>query len=236
MRLAVVVLLFCLSAVTAAPAHAQVAGTTAPAQQPDAPAKPAAPKPPLGLRAFFLVESTGMSAADAFKAVTGSSRVTGFGVGAELHNLWKKLFLRGAVSRASASGSRAFVVGEEVIPVNIDLDVALTTTEVLAAWRTSPRTRPTLAIYAGGGMRLVSYSETSAFAEPGDDVSETGVGYAIVVGFDTALGKSRKVTAGAEVQYRIGPDLLGDAGLSGSFGERSLGGVTIRGVVGIRLR
>jgi hypothetical protein len=42
------------------------------------------------------------------------------------------------------------------------------------------------------------------------------------------------IVAGAEVQYRSVPDALGDGGVSEVYDEDDLGGVTVRGLLGVR--
>jgi hypothetical protein len=235
MRIATIVFLVLAATTLAAPAsaQAQVAELSLRERQP----APTAPKPPMTIVAIGIVGSSSMTAADSFEAALGSSRLMDFGGGIEVRNLVGRMFLRGAVARAGGSGTRTHVVGQMAIPNGIAFDVSLIATDVMIGWRSVPRTQPTLAYYVGGGLRLASYAETSQFAEGDDDVRETGVGYGLLFGFDKALGRSRRITVGAEGQYSLGPTMPGATGsLFDAFGEDNLGGLAIRGVVGIRLK
>jgi opacity protein-like surface antigen len=92
---------------------------------------------------------------------------------------------------------------------------------------------PKVALYAGGGLLLVGYSQKSAF-EPSADVNERATGYSAQGGLEYAL--SKWFTAAVEGQYRGVPGLAGIAGVSGGFDETDLGGFAIRGMVGIRFK
>ena len=74
------------------------------------PAKPPAPKPKVGSRGFFVLDTEMMTASKSFDAVTGSSTLIGYGGGGEVVNLWQNLFVRGSIAVAPTSGERAFVV------------------------------------------------------------------------------------------------------------------------------
>jgi hypothetical protein len=189
--------------------------------------------PPIGVRIFGVVEPELMRASQSFDAVTGSSMLVGFGAGADILNVWRQLFVRAAFSTASASGERAYVVGSDVIPNGLTIDVGMRTFEVGAGWRAPMKKHPNYAIYFGGGALFVSYTEDSQLAAAGDNVAESFRGYAVEAGFDTTFAK--RFSAAFEGQFRIVPNALGEAGASKSYGETDLGGLAIRVMIGVKL-
>jgi hypothetical protein len=217
--------------VAGGPAAAQVrpdAGT-ADARQ----VKPLAPPARIGFRAFGHYEMVSFTAKETFDAVFGTSTMQGPGGGGEVLGIWKGLFVRGALSQMTDTGSRAFVFGNDVIPVNVPLTVKIRTVELGGGWRVQPRRIPRLAIYGGGGVLRLTYDETSQFAEFGDDASESFNGYSVFGGAELTIWKW--LIAGAEAQYRAVPDALGgEDSISELYNETDLGGATIRVLFGIR--
>jgi hypothetical protein len=80
--------------------------------------------------------------------------------------------------------------------------------------------------FAGGGFGFQQYEETSAFAESGDDVSETHGSYHVLGGVELPFTRHLGVTADA--LYRWVPDAIGEAGVSAVYDETDLGGAQIR--------
>ena len=207
-------------------------------QKPPAPAKPQAkpvvprqnPKP--GVGGFGLFDTEWMTARDTFDAVFETSRLRGAGFGAEAFNLFRGLFARVTYSKTSESGSRVAIVNDEALPLNISLELKLNTTEVAGGWRVPLDRRGHYNVYGGGGVLFLSYRETSEFAAAGDDSRESFTGYSMFGGVDATIWKL--IYAGAEVQYRLVPDALGEGGVSREFGETDLGGVVVRVMFGVR--
>ena len=196
-------------------------------------ARPVAPPARLGFRAFGHFEMVTMTASETFDAVLGSSGMRGPGGGAEVLNVWKGLFARVAVSQMSDDGTRAFVFGNDVIPMNIPMTVKIRTVELGVGWRVVPRRMPGVAVYGGGGALLLAYDQTSRFADQGENPNESFSGYAVFGGAEFRLWKW--LFAGAEAQYRAVPDALGGAGtIPELFNETDLGGVAVRVLVGVR--
>ena len=255
------------AAVTARPALAQTAeekpvaslppatGSAAVAeidQQP--PPKPPPPKPQPkptiprrtpkpGVGAFVLFDNEWMTAKDTFDAVFEKSTLAGPGLGGEAFNLFRGLFARVTYSKTTENGTRVSIVNGETLPLNIPLELKLSTTEVAGGWRVpfgQPRRTgvpavlraPRLHAYGGGGFLFVSYRESSSFAETGDDSRESFTGYTVFGWVDVTIWKL--IYAGAEAQFRIVPDALGEAGASKEFGETDLGGVVVRVLFGVR--
>src|SRR5438128_1833061 len=86
------------------------------------------------------------------------------------------------------------------------------------------------AAFAGDAALLLSYKETSKFADAGENVSDTFTGYDAFGGVD--FGISKWLVAGGEAQYRSVPNALGDGGLSQQLNESNLGGFTFRFTIG----
>jgi hypothetical protein len=184
------------------------------------------------LRAYFLFDSTTLTASETFDAVVGKSRLAMPGGGAEVLRLWKGLFARVAFSSVKETGSRVVVFDDEVIDLGIPLTVELAPLEIGGGWRFPALAAGRLVPYAGGGFLRMGYRETSQFAI-GDDNTDTSFNGGLVFGGIEASIVSW-VIAGAEAQYRSVPGALGDGGVSQAFGDTDLGGVTVRVLVGIR--
>lgn len=236
MRLTASVVILAVAMAAATPAWAQqtgqTTGTSSSTQK--RPPRPPAPKLPLGLRAFLIGEGTLMSASDSFKAVTGSAVLFGVGGGAEVLNIWKRLFARVGVTTTATDGVRAFVIDGEVIPTGVTIDIGMRIIEIGAGWRMHFAKRPKLVFYYGGSVLFVKYTEDSQFGSGQDNVDESFRGYSAQAGLELVLWKW--LTAAVEGQYRIVPDALGAGGLSKDFNETDLGGAAIRGMIGVRFK
>lgn len=245
MRIGAVTCTLLLVTVLGAP---RVAAQTPPAQPPP-PAKPQ-PKPAIpqtrpkpGVGGFVLFDMQSMAAKDTFDAIFEKSTFQSVGFGAEAFNLFRGLFARVTYSKITENGSRVAVVNGEAVPLNIDLEMQLGTTEVSGGWRFplgKPRrtgvparlTYPRFNAYGGGGVLFVSFRETSEFALAGEDSNESFNGYTVFGGIDATVWKL--IYAGFEAQYRSVPDALGEGGASKEYSETDLGGFVVRVLFGIR--
>jgi len=170
-----------------------------------------------------------MTAKDTFDAVTGASTMSGAGAGAEVHRLWRGVFVRGSVSSLKADGERVFVFDGTVFPLNIPLEITMTPIELGAGWRFAP-IGARLVPYAGVGALWIKYAETSQGDVGSEGVNETYSGAVVFGGVDVSVW--RFVSAGAEVAWRTAK--VKDAGGSlAAFGEDNLGGVSVRVMVSI---
>jgi opacity protein-like surface antigen len=226
-------------AIAAPPVLAQTADEPSSQQQkPAPPPKPQTkpviprPKPKPGFAAYGLFDYEQMAASDTFNAIFDTSSLTGFGFGAEGVNLYGGLFARVTFSRSSETGSRVAIIDNQPVSLNIPLELTLTTTEAAGGWRFAMDRLRKYNAYGGAGVLFVSFKETSQFAESGDDDKETFTGYDFFGGIDATLAKY--LFAGAEVQYRIVPNALGEGGASQDFGETDLGGFVFRLLFGFR--
>jgi len=202
--------------------------TTASAQQnPPAAARPA-PRQQTAIRGFGDLGLTRFAAADTFNATLGSSTGLFFGGGVEVVTP-QRLFFNVHLSHFQKSGERVFVDDDEVFPLGIDMNVGITPIEVTAGYRLQPRGRTRSVIpYVGGGIGWHRYSETSDFAESGEDVHETFTGYHALGGVEFRRGRSFAIAG--EAQWTVVPDALGTGVSSASelFGESNLGGLGVR--------
>ena len=219
-----VIAVICLSALVPTMATAQ--------PRRPAPARPAA-RQPLTIRGFGDLGIIRFAAGDTFDATLGSPSGVFFGGGVEVV-LPQQWFISLRLSHFGKSGQRVFVQDNEVFPLGIDMKVGITPIEVSAGYRFRPRGRNRKVIpYLGGGIGWHRYSETSDFADVGEDVSETFTGYHLLGGAEYRLGRTFAIAG--ESQWTTVPDALSGVSSAGdAFGESNLGGIgfRIRFVVG----
>jgi hypothetical protein len=134
--------------------------------------KPKTPKLPVGFRFFGAVESMSMAASSTFEAQGGSSMVLGFGAGAEVLNIWQKLFLRVGYSTGSVEGTRGFVINGDFVSNGIPLKLGVQNFELGAGWRSYLKKHPSIAWYIAGGLNIGTNSQESPDPEPGDNDSK----------------------------------------------------------------
>ena len=222
-----------------ASALAQDEGRSAPgqssSQKPPQVAKPSTGKLPIGLRAMAAAQLTAMDSSATFNTLVGSSNLPGLGGAADVLNLVSKVFVRFGVSQDSKDGSRAIVLDDGTVhSTGVPLTLSVRTVELAAGWRQYPRKHPKFAWYLGAGIAFSELTSESPFAQPGDNDSDSGSGALVFAGFDRTIWKA--LIGGLEVQYRSIEDVIGAGGISEAHGESSLGGATIRGMIGVRLR
>ena len=220
-------------------ALAQDSGQSAPgqssSQKPPQTAKPSTGKLPIGLRAMAAAQLTAMDSSATFNTLVGSSNLPGFGGAADVLNLVSKVFVRFGVSQDAKDGSRAIVLDDGTVhSTGVPLTLSVRTLELAAGWRQYPRKHPKFAWYLGAGIAFSEITSESPFAQPGENDSDSGSGALVFAGFDRTIWKA--LIGGLEVQYRSIEDVIGGGGISEAHGESSLGGATIRGMIGIRLR
>ena len=172
-----------------------------------------------------------MAAKESFEAVAGSSMMPGFGAGLEVHNVWRKVFVRATISRLSKTGERVLVSEGEVFRFGVPLDITMTPIEASVGWRFKPMGSRGIVPYVGGGALFLKYREESDDDDEGDRVDESYKGFAIFGGLEVPVWQ--KVTAGAEVGWRSAA-VEGPGGAMRAFGEDNLGGVTFRVMAAFR--
>lgn len=183
----------------------------------------------IGGRVFGWGDWQQMTAKESFDAVTGSSSLSGAGGGAEVHRLWRGVFVRASVSQMKADGERVFVHDGTVFPLGIPMDITMTPIELGGGWRFTPlggRMVP----YVGAGALWVKYAESSEGDTASEGVNETYPGAVVFGGIDVSVW--RFVSAGAEVAWRTAT-VKDPGGALAAFGEKNLGGVSVRVMVSI---
>lgn len=183
----------------------------------------------IGGRVFGWGDWQQMTAKESFDAVTGSSSLSGAGGGVEVHRVWRGVFVRAAASQMKANGERVFVHDGTVFPLGIPMDITIMPIEVGAGWRFKP-VGGRLTPYVGGGALWVKYEETSEGDTASERVSETYPGAVVFGGIDVAVW--RFVSAGAEVAWRTAT-VKDPGGALAAFGEKNLGGVSVRVLVSV---
>src|SRR5262249_20533640 len=118
------------------------------------------------VRGFGLISREQFAAKTTFEAVFGDSFQRIFGGGALLAQ--RGVFLEITISHFEETGQRAVLVNGQSFGLNIPLTASLTPVEFAAGYRF--RRRTSIIPYAGGGLGSYHYTESSSFADPGEDV------------------------------------------------------------------
>jgi hypothetical protein len=190
------------------------------------------PAVPFEFRAYAAFDEVFMTESQSFEAVVGTSSLTAGGVGVDVTDLFRGVFVRAGFSRMGGHGSRVFIDDDEIVPLNVDVAVRIRTLELGAGWRQSAVKLPRYVFYGGASLLRVRYTEVSDFATDEEKAPEGFWGAAVFGGVEYAVWK--KLIAGGEIQWRTVPDALGTAGVSAVYDETNLGGFVIRGLIGFR--
>lgn len=226
-----------LAALLASPVAAQSLDTA-----PPVPAAQMGGGTNIGFRAYGLYDYVTLSATDSFEAVFDEAKTSGLGFGIEGLRLWRGVFARFAFSRLTMDGGERVNIIEstgQVFKTGVGTEVEMTPIEFGLGWRQPLDGIDRYVAYGGfSGMRM-KFTQTSEFAQTGDDLDETYNGYAIFAGFDAMV--THGVFVGAEFQYRSVPDAIGldgdepgVASVANYYDEHDLGGTVFRVLFGIR--
>jgi hypothetical protein len=188
--------------------------------------------PRVEFRPFGLFAIERFTASTTFEANLGSSIQPLWGGGVEITTR-RNVFVDVTVTRLSQDGQQAFVSGGQVFRLPISLHASLTPVEFTVGYRFPPkrraarRRRTTIIPYAGVGIGVYRYEQTSEFSVASEDVDETHAGFVAVGGAEFRVSKWIGITADA--QYTRVPGILGQApSLSQLVGEHDLGGIAGR--------
>jgi opacity protein-like surface antigen len=197
-------------------------------------AKPIAPQSSgVGLDIFGGAGATWPAATKSFKAVDLGSTLIDFSGGARVTGLWSGMFVQFSGAHWGDTGERAFVDSDgTAFPLGIPLEVKATFIDGTIGFKgaVTHASMPYL-FYVGGGAGVVRYSESSPFAEAGDDLEVKKLSYHALAGVEVPI--LQRLAVVVETRYRYIPDLLGDGGTSAFFGEDSFGG--FNATVGLRI-
>ena len=162
-------------------------------------------------------------ASDTFNAIFGAPGLPAFGAGAHV-NFAGRWFVDGSFDWIQKTGERVAVSNGQAFPLGISDRVRMVPLAVSGGYRFRGRSVTT---YVGGGAGALFYQETSDFADPSENVSDTFASYQAVVGFE--LGQPRsKVRGAVEFQFSTVPNAIGSSGASAAFNESNLGAFQIR--------
>jgi opacity protein-like surface antigen len=165
------------------------------------------------------------TAVETFDAVLGKSSDNIYGGGATVGLPLGGLFVDIGAWRFKQVGERVFVTNGEVFHLGIPVTITITPVELTAGWKFrwgNSRLVP----YAGGGVTMYGYKETSEFSTPEEDVDERFNGYHVLGGVEYKV--MRWLGLGGEVAWTTIPDAIGTAGASKAFGDTDLGGTSFR--------
>jgi hypothetical protein len=190
--------------------------------------RPAAARPSRSVQigGYAMFGRINFAAVDSFDAILDESSGPIFGGGARIGLPYGGLFVDVGAWQYSADGERAFVAGNTVFPLGIPIDVTVTPIEISGGWRFRIRKLPKLTPYAGGGLTLMKYQETSEFADSDEDVDEMFNGFHLIGGAEYKITKWFGVAG--EASWTTVPDAIGEAGVSEAFNETDLGGTALR--------
>lgn len=170
------------------------------------------------------------TAVDTFDAVLGKPSGNIYGGGATVGLPLGGLFVDIGAWRFKQVGERVFVGNGEVFHLGIPVTITITPVELTAGWRFRRR-NSRLVPYAGAGVTMYGYNETSSFSTPAEDVDERFNGYHVVGGIDYKV--MRWFGLGGEAAWTTIPDAIGTGGASKAFGETDLGGASFRAKITI---
>ena len=188
-------------------------------------ASPPSDEPIVTFRPFFLLNGEAFAARQTFDAIFGRQSLRPFWGGGLQVGFWNRIFVELDASRFTENGQRVFVTSDGTIfPLNIPLDVRITTFELAGGYR-YPIVRRLWA-YGAVGMTRDAYTETSSFAEAGENTDTSATGLAVLGGVE--FRAHPWVSVAGEVAHTRVHGILGTGGISQQFGEDSLGGNAIR--------
>lgn len=171
-----------------------------------------------------------LTAVETFDAVLGQSSGNIYGGGATLGLPLGGLFVDVGAWRFTQVGERVFVNNREVFRLGIPVTITITPLELTAGWKFRRR-NSRLVPYAGGGVTMYGYKETSSFSTPSEDVDERFNGYHVMGGVEYKV--MRWLGLGGEAAWTTIPDAIGTGGASKAFGDTDLGGASFRAKITI---
>jgi hypothetical protein len=195
-------------------------------QKPRPPARQQPRSRSIEVGGYGMLGGFSFAAKESFDAVLGTTSGPIFGGGARIGLPYGGLFVDVGAWRFSDDGERVFVSNNEVFPLNIPVEIAITPLEISGGWRFQLRRVPKLLPYLGGGLTMMKYTETSDFAEESENVDERFSGYHLFAGAEYRV--ARWVGVAGEGAWTTVPDAIGESGVSAVFNERDLGGATFR--------
>ena len=189
------------------------------------PTPAAAQDPPLSIRPFVMATDQSFTAVDTFDAAFGRTSFPFFGGGVQVI-LKDRFFAELGASRFRQNGERAYRSGGRGFKLGIPLTATITPFEITGGYRFRLRRLPRVRPYVAVGVGSYGYTETSSFADPGEDVDTRHSSAVLNGGAEFRL--YRWIGLAADVQYSRVAGILGTGGVSQQAGEDDLGGVAAR--------
>ena len=188
----------------------------------------AAPPRPTGIQigGYAMFGRINFTASESFDAIVGDPSGSIFGGGARIGLPLGGLFVDVGAWRYHGEGERVFVANDEVFKLGIPVEIKVAPIELSAGWRFRIRRAPKLTPYAGGGLTILKYQETSDFATGDENVDDSFNGYHLLGGAEYKI--MRWLGIAGEASWSTVPDAIGESGVSEAFDETDLGGTTFR--------
>ena len=182
--------------------------------------------PRISVRPFVEITDERFAAVQSFDATFGQSVEPFYGGGLQV-TLRDRVFLDIAASRFSKTGDQVFVNNGQVFHLGLPMTATLTPIEATGGYRfhVTRRRRPVrwLIPYVGVGVGSYGYRQTSAFADPSENIETRKAGFLATAGAEFRLNPWLGLAA--DLQYTHVPGILGaKPSVSNAFGENDLGG------------
>jgi len=182
--------------------------------------------PRVSLRVFGEATAQRFSAVQSFDASFGGSVQPFFGGGLQA-TFRDRYFVEVGASKFSKTGDQVFVNNGQVFHLGIPMTATITPLEVAGGYRFHPRRLRWLVPYAAAGAGSYLYRQTSALANPSEDVDVRKPGFLAAGGAEFRL--QRWIGVAVDLEYTHIPGILGsDPSVSHEFGETDLGGIAGR--------
>jgi opacity protein-like surface antigen len=191
------------------------------------PAAAAQPRPGgVQIGGYAMFGRINFTASESFDAIVGEPSGSIFGGGARIGLPLGGLFIDVGAWRYRGEGERVFVANDQVVKLGIPVEITVTPIEISAGWRFRIRRAPKFIPYAGGGLTILKYQETSDFATGDENADDSFNGYHLLGGAEYKI--MRWLGIAGEASWSTVPDAIGEAGVSAAFDETDLGGTTFR--------
>lgn len=178
--------------------------------------------PGISLRVFGEVTAQRFAATQSFDANFGQSVEPFYGGGVQT-TFRDRVFVDVGASQFKKTGDQVFVNSGQVFHLGIPMTVTVTPLEFAGGYRFHLGRSAWLVPYAGAGVGLYRYRQTSAFAVDGENIDVRKSGFLAMGGAEFRV--HTWVGVAADIAYTHIPGVLGnDPSVSHEFGENDLGG------------
>ena len=177
----------------------------------------------LSFRPFVMGVEQQFAASQTFGAVFGQRNQTLVGGGLNITQD-NTFYLELSASRFKKTGQRAFLNAGQAFRLGIPLRATITPFEMTGGYRF--RQWPRVIPYAGGGVGLYKYTETSDFSTDDENVDTRHAGAILEGGVEVRL--HRWIGVAVDAHYTYVPGILGSGGISQDAHEKDLGGISAR--------